>query len=177
MTVLGCAWYPEQWPEQRWIEDLRLMQQANINMVRIGEFAWSRMKPSEGSFDLDWLERAADRAAEFGMSVVLGTPTAAPPAWLTQRYPETLAIREDGRQATHGARCHYSPTSPVYRRFCQRIAEVMAQRFGHHPQVIGWQIDNEYNSVSYDNQTKRQFQEWLKTRFDSLETLAERWST
>jgi beta-galactosidase len=177
MTVLGCAWYPEQWPEQRWIEDLRLMQQANINMVRIGEFAWSRMEPSEGSFDLDWLEHAADRAAEFGMSVVLGTPTAAPPAWLTQRYPETLAIREDGRQATHGARCHYSPTSPVYRRFCQRIAEVMAQRFGHHPRIIGWQIDNEYNSVSYDNETKRQFQGWLKTRFDSLETLAERWST
>ncbi len=153
------------------------MQQAGINMVRIAEFAWSRLEPSEGCFDLDWLERAVDLAAEYGMSVVLGTPTAAPPSWLTQCYPEVLAVREDGRQATHGIRCHYSPASPVYQRFCQRIAEGMAQRFGHHAHVIGWQIDNEYNSYSYDDETRRQFQAWLKNRFGTLETLAERWST
>jgi beta-galactosidase len=111
------------------------------------------------------------------MQMVVGTPTTAPPAWLTQRYPEVLAIRDNGRQAVHGMRCHYSPTSQVYRGFCRRIAEELAKRFGHHPQVIGWQIDNEYNSYSYDDETRRKFQDWLRLRFGTLETLAERWST
>jgi beta-galactosidase len=177
VIVLGCAWYPEQWPESRWPEDLELMRQAGINMVRIAEFAWSRLEPAEGQFDFGWLERAVKLASDYDMSIVLGTPTAAPPAWLTQRYPETLAIREDGQQATHGIRCHYSPTSAVYRRFCARIADEMAKRFGHNEKVIGWQIDNEYHSVSYDQETRKQFQEWLHARFGTLENLANCWST
>jgi beta-galactosidase len=153
------------------------MRQAGMNMVRIAEFAWSRMEPDEGRFAFDWLEHAVELAARSGLAVVLGTPTAAPPAWLTQRYPDTLAIRENGRQATHGMRCHYSPTSSTYLRFCRRIADEMAQCFGRNPHVIGWQIDNEYHSYSYDDETRRQFQEWLKARFGTLEALAEHWTT
>ena len=152
--ILGCAWYPEHWDETRWADDLQLMRQAGLNMVRVGEFAWSRLEPQEGRFDFDWLERAIALAGKFGIATVLGTPTAAPPAWLTQSYPEVLAIREDGRRAQHGARCHFSPTSILYRKFCRTIAEQMARRFGMNPHIIGWQIDNEYNSVSYDDETR-----------------------
>jgi beta-galactosidase len=74
----GTAWYPEQWPESRWDADLTLMQQAGIRMVRVGEFAWSRMEPSEGQYDLDWLDRAVTAASKHGIYSVLGTPTAAP---------------------------------------------------------------------------------------------------
>jgi beta-galactosidase len=177
VITLGTAWYPEHWPESMWASDLELMRVAKINLVRVAEFAWSRLEPHEGQFELDWLERAVNLAAQQGMSIVLGTPTAAPSAWLTQRYPETLALREDGKSATHGMRCHYSATSPVYLDFCRRIAGVMAQRFGTHPHVIGWQIDNEYNSYSFDAETQRQFQAWLADRFGTLEALAERWTT
>ncbi len=177
MIAFGCAWYPEQWPESQWQEDLALMRQAGMNMVRIAEFAWNWMEPAEGHFDLDWLERAVELAGEYGMSVVLGTPTAAPPVWLTQRYPEARAIREDGKAADHGTRWHYSPLSMVYLRFCQRIAEAMARRFGRNPHVIGWQIDNEFNSFSFDEETRQRFQEWLKARFGTLEELAQRWVT
>ncbi len=173
----GCAWYPEHWPESRWPADLKLMAEAGMNVVRVAEFAWSRMEPAENQFNFGWLEAAIAMAADYGLKVVLGTPTAAPPAWLTQHYPETLAIRQDGRQATHGMRCHYSPTSMVYRQFCQRISQEMAKCFGHNPNVVGWQIDNELNSVSYDDETRRQFQEWLKVRFGTLEALAEHWAT
>lgn len=177
MITFGCAWYPEHWAESQWAKDLKLMQQAGMNTVRVAEFAWSRLECAEGQFNLDWLERAISLAAEHDMKVVIGTPTAAPPAWLTQRYPEVLAIRENGQQATHGMRCHYSPTSPIYLEFCSRIAEEMARCFGHHPAVIGWQIDNEYHSFSYDPETRRQFQQWLQAKFESLENLAERWAT
>ncbi len=174
---LGTAWYPEHWPESRWRDDLRLMREAGLKVVRVGEFAWSRLEPAEGQFDLDWLERAVHLAAEYGLVTVMGTPTAAPPAWLTQTYPDVLAVREDGRRATHGNRCHFSPTSLRYRQFCERIAGQMAARFGHNPHVIGWQIDNEYNSVSYDDQTRAQFQAWLREKYGSLNALNAHWTT
>src|SRR5215467_15647595 len=83
--VVGTAWYPEQWPESRWEEDLKLMEGANIKVVRIAEFAWSTMEPSEGHYEMGWLERAVAAAAQHHIVSVIGTPTAAPPAWLTQK--------------------------------------------------------------------------------------------
>ena len=175
--ILGTAWYPEHWDETRWGRDLELMREAGFTMARVAEFAWSRMEPEEGRFDLDWLERAIDQAAALGIDTVVGTPTAAPPAWLTQRYPETLALRKDGRRASHGMRCHYSPTSPRYREFCRKIADEMAWRFGEHPHVLGWQIDNEYNAVSYDDEARQQFQEWLRGQYGTLQNLNDHWTT
>jgi beta-galactosidase len=173
----GCAWYPEHWNKNRWPEDLALMRDAGMNVVRLGEFAWSLLEPEEGRYDFDWLEQAIDLAASLGLDTVVGTPTAAPPAWLTQRYPDTLAVRDHGRPATHGNRCHFSPTSPRYLDFCAKIAEAMAARFGRHPHVIGWQIDNEYNTTSYDETTRQKFQDYLRERYRTLETLNARWTT
>jgi len=175
--ILGAAWYPEHWPESRWEDDLTLMQAAGIHMVRVGEFAWSRMEPEEGKFDFAWLERAVALAAQHDILVVLGTPSAAPPAWLTQKYPDTLVIDENGRRATHGNRQQCSLTSARYREFSRRIAEEMAKRFGQNPHVVGWQIDNEYGPVSYDEDTRRQFQQWLKARYQTLDSLNQHWST
>lgn len=175
--LLGAAWYPEQWPESRWDEDLRLMEAAHITFARVGEFAWSRMEPVEGKFDFDWLESAVAKAARHHVAIVLGTPTAAPPAWLTQKYPDTLRVELDGRRAVHGNRQHFSFTSPRYREFCHRIAEEMAKRFGHNPNVIGWQIDNEYAEESDDDYTKQQFQQWLKAKYKTLDNLNEHWTT
>ncbi len=174
---LGTAWYPEQWPEARWSADLDLMQKAHIRWVRVGEFAWSRMEPSEGHYDFDWLEKAIDEAGAHGIYTVLGTPTAAPPAWLTQKYPETLRTNEDGRKAEHGNRQQFNWDNAKYRALARDIASRMAQRFGHNPYVIGWQIDNEYAAVSFDAQTKSDFQQWLKTYYGTLDNLNARWTT
>jgi len=177
--LMGSDWYPEQWPQSRWEEDLRLMEKANLKLVRIAEFAWSRMEPAEGRYDFDWLESAINLAAKHHIVSVLGTPTAGPPAWLTQKYPDTLRIDEHGERATHGNRAHGSVSSPRYRDFCHQIAEQMALRFGHNPNVIGWQIDNEYGYalMSYDDLTRRQFQEWLRTKYKTLDNLNARWTT
>ena len=175
--LLGTAWYPEQWPESRWDADLELMQKAGIHMVRVGEFAWSRMEPSEGQYDLDWLDHAITAASKRGIYTVLGTPSAAPPAWLTQKYPETLRMEEDGRLAEHGNRQQFNFDNPKYRELARKIAEQMAKRFGHNPWVIGWQIDNEYAEDSYDPGTKAQFQQWVKTRYGTLDNLNARWTT
>ena len=175
--LLGTAWYPEQWPESRWDADLELMQKAGIHMVRVGEFAWSRMEPSEGQYDLDWLDHAITAASKHGIYTVLGTPSAAPPAWLTQKYPETLRVEEDGRRAEHGNRQQFNFANAKYRELARQIAEQMAKRFGHNPWVLGWQIDNEYAEESYDPDTKAQFQQWLKARYGTLDNLNTRWTT
>ncbi len=177
--LLGTDWYPEQWPESRWEEDLRLMQAAHIKVVRIAEFAWSTMEPSENHFDFDWLERAISLAARHDIVSVLGTPTAAPPAWLTHKYPDTLRVDDTGHRVAHGIRAHGSVTSPRYRDFCRRIAGQMAARFGHNPNVMGWQIDNEYGYayMSYDDFTVHLFQDWLKAKYKSLDELNRHWAT
>jgi beta-galactosidase len=173
----GVAWYPEHWDEAQWANDLRLMREAHFNTVRIADGAWSRIEPVEGSFDLDWLERAVSLAGDHGMSVVMATPTYAPPAWLTQKYAEVLKIDQSGRRASHGYRQHYSPASSTYRRLCAGVVEAMAQRFGCNPHVIGWQIDNEYSTLSYDSETQTLFQSWLKDKYQTLDELNRRWTT
>ena len=174
---LGTAWYPEQWPESRWDADLTLMEQAHIRFVRITEFAWSAMEPSEGRYDLDWVERAIRMAEKHHIAVVLGTPSAAPPAWLTSKYPETLRTKQDGRKDEHGNRQQFDWSNAKYRELAGEMAEKMAVRFGHDPNVIGWQIDNEYANESYGPETKLQFQQWLKARYGTLANLNARWTT
>lgn len=173
----GNAWYPEHWPEERWPEDVRLMRELGMNVCRIAEFAWSTMEPIEGNYRLDWLERAVDLLHRNGIAVVLGTPTAAPPAWLTHRYPETLTILPNGRPMQHGNRCHGSPNSPVFVKYSRLIVEQMAKRFGKDERVIGWQIDNEYGHADYSEEARRQFHAFLKERYGSLEALNEAWAT
>ena len=174
---LGTAWYPEQWPEARWDVDLALMEKAGVRFARITEFAWSKLEPSEGHYDLEWVERAIRTAERHHIAIVLGTPGAAPPAWLTQKYPETLRTMEDGRKDAHGNRQQFNWTNPKYRELTRAVTEQMAKRFGHDPNVIGWQIDNEYASLSFDDGTKKLFQDWLKARYKTLDNLNEKWTT
>jgi beta-galactosidase len=178
-VLLGTAWYPEQWPESRWDEDLRLMEAADIKVVRITEFAWSRMEPSEGHYDFEWLDRAIALAAKHHIVSVLGTPTATPPAWLTLKHPEILRVEPDGQRVTHGNRAHASAASVIYRDYCRKIAEQLAQRYGKNPSVVGWQIDNEYGYalMSYDDETRGQFRQWLKAKYGTLKNLNTRWTT
>jgi beta-galactosidase len=175
--LLGVAWYPEQWPEGCWEEDLSLMEAARIRMARVGEFAWSRMEPAEGVYQLDWLERAVTLAAKHHIVIVLGTPTDAPPAWMTTKYPDILRVSAEGRRDEHGNRRQFSYTSPRFRDLSRRVTEQMAIRFGRNPNVVGWQIGNEFSLDSYDSETRQQFQQWLKAKYKTLEALNQHWTT
>ncbi len=176
---MGTDWYPEQWPEARWEVDLQMMQDANIQVARIAEFAWSRMESSEGKYDFAWLDRVIRLAEKHHIAIVLGTPTATPPAWLTQKYPETLRVDTNGQISVHGIRAHGSVTSLKYRELCKVIAGEMAKRYGHDPNVVGWQIDNEYGyaQMSYNAEGRAQFQDWLAAKYKTLDSLNEHWTT
>src|ERR671925_1107352 len=174
---IGASYYPEHWPENRWADDIQLMKEAGFTVARMAEFAWSTLEPSAGHFDFDWLERVIAQLASAGIVSVLGTPTAAPPAWLVQGYPDLLAMDESGRRVQFGNRCHYCVTSPEFHTATRRIVSAIAERIGSNPNVVGWQIDNEYNRVCYCERCQRLFQQYLAQKFGSLDALNERWTT
>lgn len=171
----GVSWYPELWPEATWGDDVAAMRRANITFVRMAEFSWSTLEPEEGRYDFGWLDRAIVKAKAAGLKVVLGTPTAAPPAWLTAKYPETLLIEEDGRRARHGGRRQFSVASTLYRAKAAEIARVLAKRYGRDPAVLGFQIDNEYGRDTYDGEMRARFQRWLKAKYATLAALNRAW--
>ncbi|WP_251037877.1 beta-galactosidase [Paenibacillus albidus] len=177
---LGVCYYPEQWPEQMWDDDYKRMRDIGFSIVRMGEFAWNFFEPEEGVFAFDLFDRAIDLAYQHGLKVILGTPTATPPAWMTHKYPEILNVTSGGVQYQHGMRRHYNYSSPVYRNYCAKITEAMAVHYADHPGVVGWQIDNELNcevNVFYSEADHAAFRAWLKEKYGSLEDLNQAWGT
>lgn len=177
MFRFGVDYYPEQWPEERWPEDARLMKETGFNIVRLAEFSWAKLEPEDGRFDFDWLDRAIDTLQEQGLSVILGTPTASPPPWLVRGHPEVLRVRSDGLRVPYGFRRMNCPTSSIYREYGRRITSELAAHFGEHPALVGWQIDNEFGERCYCPVCQADFQAWLRRRYGSLGKLNQSWGT
>uniref|UniRef100_A0A7V4TGC2 Beta-galactosidase n=1 Tax=Candidatus Caldatribacterium saccharofermentans TaxID=1454753 RepID=A0A7V4TGC2_9BACT len=179
--MLGVCYYPEQWGREKVKEDLSRMKDLGLQFVRIGEFAWSRIEPHPGLFDWEWLDEVLDTAESLGLKIVLGTPTATPPKWLIDRYPDILPVDREGRIRQFGSRRHYCFSSPSYQRESCRIVQAIASRYGRHPAVSGWQTDNEYGchdtTRCYCPRCREAFQRWLKARYKTPEALNRAWGT
>ena len=176
---LGVCYYPEQWPEEQWADDAREMRELGLSWVRIGEFAWSRMEAKPGVMTWEWLDRAIDVLGRAGLKVVLGTPTATPPRWMVDKYPDMLAKGPNGIVRKFGSRRHYCFSHLGYRRECNRIAQLMGERYGQNPYVKAWQIDNEYGChdtiLSYGVSAQIAFRDWLKLKYQDVRTLNTAW--
>ncbi|GGN02030.1 beta-galactosidase [Thermus composti] len=179
--MLGVCYYPEHWPKERWKEDAQRMRALGLTYVRIGEFAWALLEPEPGQLAWDWLDEAIATLAGEGLKVVLGTPTATPPKWLVDRHPEILPVDREGRRRRFGGRRHYCFSSPVYREETRRIVSLLAERYGRHPGVVGFQTDNEYGCHGtvrcYCPRCRAAFQGWLRERYGEVEALNRAWGT
>ena len=179
MTV-GMCYYPEHWDRSLWQDDIRRMLDSGITVVRIAEFGWSLFERTEGVFTLDYFDPFLDLCREMGMKVIFGTPSATPPVWLTEKYPETLNCDITGVKYRHGMRRHYNYNSPVYREKCAIIVEKIAKHYGMHPAIIGWQIDNELNCEKdefYSDADSAAFRVYLKEKYATLDRLNDAWGT
>lgn len=177
---LGTAYYPEDWDESEIDHDIAMMKEAGINTARIGEFAWRKMEPKPGEFSFDWLHRIVDRLGDAGIAVVLGTPTATPPRWLSRLYPDIMQLRENGMQREHGGRRDACSNNPHYREYSARIVRKMGEEFGRDPHVIGWQIDNEIydwpGATCFCPNCRAKFIEYLREKYGSIENLNRSWN-
>ena len=179
--LLGVDYYPDQTPEKLWEEDARMIAEAGLTNVRVAEFAWGLMEATEGKFDFAWLKRSVEILHKHGIAVILGTPSAAPPPWLTSKYPEVLLVNKEGMTVQPGGRRFTCPTNKTYRSLSLKIATEMAKTFAYTPGVIGWQIDNEYtlqqHARCYCKHCREGFQDWVRTKYGTLESLNEKWGT
>lgn len=176
----GGDYNPEQWPEAVWDDDIQLMLEARITVVTVGVFSWARLEPTEGVFDFAWLDTVIDKLHAAGIKVDLATATASPPPWVARAYPDTLPVREDGMRFSIGSRQHYSPHSAQYRRLAARLVRAIAERYGKHPAIIAWHVNNEYGchvSRCYSDEGATAFRAWLLDRYGSIEQLNVAWGT
>lgn len=175
---LGAAYYPEDWDVSEIDKDIEKMLSVGINVVRIGEFTWRKMEPKDGEFDFLWLHNVVDKLKNAGIGVVMGTPTATPPVWLTKKYPDMLVEYKNGRVMQHSGRRHACSNHPVYLKYCARIVEKMALEFGKDEGVIGWQIDNEIylqnNEGCFCKNCAEKYHKHLKDRFGTVEEMNRR---
>lgn len=175
---IGVDYYPEHWDEGRWALDARLMREAGISVVRLAEFAWCRMEPHEGQYDFSWLDRALSVLHAEGIQIVLGTPTAAPPAWLHERYPDLYPMDARRYPLGFGTRMQRCLNNDIMRGYAGQITEAMAKQYAGHPAVIGWQIDNELEAnLCYCPVCAEKFRAWLQGKYGSLAALNRAWGT
>lgn len=177
--MLGVCYYPEQWPRKRWPQDIARMAELGLSRVRLGDFAWNRLEPQTDQWDGEWLDGILELLTQHGLQAVLATPTAGPPKWLVDRYPEILPLDAQGRIRRFGSQRHSCFSSPAWRQQSERIVTLLAQRYGQHPAVVGWQTDNSFglhNTVRcYCPRCKQAFRTWLEGKYGGVEALNEAW--
>jgi beta-galactosidase len=180
MTI-GVCYFPEHWPRERWETDAAQMAAAGIEYVRMAEFSWAVLEPERGSFEFGWLDDAIDILADHGLEVVLCTPTATPPKWLVEEHPDVLQAEPDGTPRSFGSRRFTCFNSPTYRSETRRVVSRMAEHYADHPDVVGWQTDNEFGCHGtvrcYCDDCAAAFSAWLERRYDDVDDLNERWGT
>ncbi|MFG2028501.1 beta-galactosidase [Streptomyces sp. NPDC048825] len=175
--LFGGDYNPEQWPEETWHEDVRLMKAAGVNSVTLGVFSWAKLEPRPGAREFGWLDRLMDLMHDNGIGVVLATPTSSPPPWMGRLHPDTLPHDEDGRTEWWGGRQHFSHSSATYRRYAAAITEDLAARYGSHPALTMWHINNEYCTYDWGDEAAATFRRWLKDKYGTLDALNTAWGT
>lgn len=169
---VGVDYYPEHWGKTLWKQDADLMKKSGVELVRMAEFAWSKMEPVEGTFDFAWLDEVVELFAERDIQVILCTPTSCPPLWLYEKYPEVLLTDRDGRRQEPAIRGHRCYNSSRYREYVEKIVRRMAEHYQNFDNIAAWQIDNEVEAGFCCCDTcAEKFREWVKNKYGSLEAV------
>ncbi|MBM7570353.1 beta-galactosidase [Aquibacillus albus] len=174
----GGDYNPEQWEDPAvWEDDVRMFKLAGIDIATLNVFSWALNQPNENTYNFEWLDETINRLYENGIYTCLATSTAAHPAWMAKKYPDVLRVDFYGRKRKFGARHNSCPNSPTYRKYSERMAHKLAERYKDHPAVLIWHVSNEYGGYCYCEQCEEAFREWLRNRYGTLEAVNKAWNT
>ena len=176
LVTTGIYYYPEHWSETQWERDIKKISDMGFEFVHLAEFAWFKMEPEEGQFDLTWLDKVVALCTKYHLKVLLCTPSATTPTWMRINYPETFVMDGHYIRGENGTRGLESIVNPKFRGYVKRIVAEMAKRYGQNSNVIGWQIDNEPGAVSdYSPSSQEAFKAWLKNKYKTIDALNTAW--
>lgn len=176
-VLFGGDYNPQQWPENIWDEDMLLFDEAQIDTLTVGVFMWARIQIDEDTYNFEKLDRIMDRLLKEGKKVILGTSTAAHPAWMARKYPDVTRVDFLGRKHTFGQRHNSNPNSSNYQFFAKKLVRKIAERYKNYDNIIAWHINNEYGGYDYSDESLSSFREWLIRKYQTLENLNEKWNT
>lgn len=178
LVETGVYYYPEAWPKNQWSRDIQNIAKLGFEYIHISEFAWSTMEPTEGTYRLGWIDTVLNIAAQNKLKVILCTPTPTPPVWLSRNYPDILMVNGAGQTINHQGRTHGSWSSKRFEQYVRTITTKLGERFGKHPAVWGWQLDNEpshYSRSDYSPNAQQHFRQWLRAKYGTIAKLNEAW--
>ena len=174
----GGDYNPEQWISQKetiWKQDMEYAKKADINTLSVGIFSWSHLEPEDGVYDFSWMDEVLDMLAENGIKAILSTPSGGYPPWLAEKYPSVLRVTNDRRRKIYGGRHNACFSSPDFRRKILEINTRLVIRYKDHPALGAWHISNEYNSNCHCPLCRQKFHNWLKNRYEDIESLNNAW--
>lgn len=173
----GGDYNPEQWDHETHLEDLRMFKLAGIDIATINVFSWALIQPDEVTYHFEELDQYINNLYESGIYTCLATSTAAHPAWMAKKYPDVLRVDTNGRKRKFGGRHNSCPNSPTYRKYSEKIADKLAERYKDHPAVLVWHVSNEYSDDCYCDNCEKAFRVWLKERYQTLDQVNKAWNT
>jgi len=174
--LYGGDYNPEQWPEDTWEEDMRLLKLAHIDVVTLNVFSWASLQPDEDTYCFEKLDKIMETVRKHGLKVCLATSTGAHPAWMARKYPDILRTEFNGMKRKFGGRHNSCPNSPTYRKYSVRLATKLAERYKDYENIVAWHISNEYGGECYCENCEKAFREWLKNRYKTIDELNRAWN-
>lgn len=178
LITTGVYYYPEHWDPSQWERDFKNMAAMGFEFTHFAEFAWAQLEPQEGKYDFAWLDKAVALAAKYKLKVIMCTSTCTPPVWLVRKYPNILALNENGIRDDHGSRQAASFSSTIYRQYSIKMVAELAKHYGKDSRIMGWQIDNEPRVFfDYNQDAQQRFRAWLKKKYVSIDKLNQTWGT
>lgn len=173
----GGDYNPEQWPEETWEEDMRLLKLAHIDIVTLNVFSWASLQSDDNTYHFEKLDKIMDLVHRNGLKVCLATSTGAHPAWMARKHPDILRVESNGMKRKFGGRHNSCPNSPAYQKYAPLLAEKLAERYKEYDNIVAWHISNEYGGECYCENCEKKFREWLKEKYRTIDEVNRVWDT
>lgn len=174
--LYGGDYNPDQWTEETWPEDINVFKKVDLNSATINIFSWAVLEPREGVYDFSKLDKIVQELSDANFDIVMGTATAAMPAWMFKKYPDIARVDYQGRRHVFGQRHNFCPNSKNYQRLDSELVEKLAQHYADNPHIVVWHVNNEYGGNCYCGNCQNAFRDWLRNKYKTLGALNKAWN-